>query len=123
MYIITPNAAQISRTAWRDLRERPSIDGKPNVTTRWWSVIVHPVSEDAALNVDPEEAFTVKPNGHGDDLMPLLNIPSQAEKDAGRQGIVSARGRNIQVKSLLPASITAASKTRQEMETDGWFDE
>lgn len=121
MFIPTPNAEQISRAAWRDLRERPRPDGKPNVTQNWWRVITHPVTGETAIEVDLDELFEIKPDGHGNDLVPLLNIPTQAEKDAGKQGIVNARGRRIRVRNLLPASILNAAKTREEMELLGWF--
>ncbi len=123
MYIPTPNAEQISRAAWRDLRERPSLDGKPNVTTHWWSVITHPVTGETALRIDPDEAFQIKPDGKGDDFIPLMNIPTQAERDKGIQDIAANRGRRVSVSSLLPDSIQGAAKTREQMAADGWFDE
>jgi len=119
MYYPTNNAEQISRIAWRDLRQRP----ETTVTTHWRSWITHPTTGDTALSIDTEEVFPIKPDADASELVTLFEAATSEEQQNMADAVIAARGASAKVGDLLGLSsaIVGNLKTRDEMEADGWF--
>lgn len=126
MYLVLSIASEvyaesISSALW-SISIPPSIKSGHH-TILYTSWVVHPLDASVALYV-PDETQPVHTDADIDSLMSVITAAiTTDESNAIRTAIGSRKGSTISFLEILQASPSLAPnlKTREQMETDGWF--
>jgi hypothetical protein len=128
-YVITsPDVAeQLSRSLMRLLR--PSRLRGDEWTDLYCSVVRHPTTGKAAINLPDEELVSIHLQADGEELAALLatfvaDAALTQQEAAGIAAAVQANaGQKVRIADFIPPSWSEWVLTREQMEAAGWFPE